>query len=155
MKTLAKTMVVVVAAGWLAGCATPSLTGETYSRSEARKVQQVRYGTVLSVTPVVIEGRSDGIVGTGAGAIIGGIAASEIGQGKGSTIASVVGAIAGGVAGQAIEERATRRQGQEITVRMSDGETLSVVQEVENQRFFREGEQVRLLRHGGTMRVTY
>lgn len=155
MKTLAKTVVVVVAAGWLAGCATPSLTGETYSRSEARKVQQVRYGTVLSVTPVVIEGRSDGIVGSGAGAIIGGIAASEIGQGKGSTIASVVGAIAGGVAGQAIEERATRRQGQEITVRMSDGETLSVVQEVENQRFFREGEQVRLLRHGGTMRVTY
>lgn len=139
----------------LTGCASSGLTGTTYSRAEARQVQQVKYGTVISVTPVVIEGRKDGIVGTGAGAIIGGIAGSTIGAGKGSSIATVVGAVAGGMAGQAIEENTTRKQGQEISVRLSNGETYSIVQEVENQQFFRVGEQVRLLQRGGVTRVVY
>ncbi len=139
----------------ISGCASTGLTGTTYSRSEARQVQQVKYGTVISVTPVVIEGRNDGIVGTGAGAIIGGIAGSTVGGGKGSTIATVVGAVAGGMAGQAIEQNVTRKQGQEISVRLNNGETYSIVQEVENQQFFRVGEQVRLLQRGGVTRVAY
>lgn len=139
----------------LSGCASPSLTGKTYSQSEARQVQTVRYATVLSVTPVVIEGRKDGVVGTGAGAIVGGIAGSTLGGGKGSSIAAVLGAVAGGMAGQAIESNVTRKQGQEITVRSSNNEILSIVQEVENQSFFRVGEQVRLLKRGGVMRVVY
>ncbi len=139
----------------LSGCASPGLTGKTYTQSEARQVQTVRYATVLSVTPVVIEGRKDGIVGTGAGAIVGGLAGSTLGGGKGSSIAAVLGAVAGGVAGQAIEGNVTRKQGQEITVRLSDNEIISVVQEVENQTFFRAGEQVRLLKRSGVMRVVY
>lgn len=139
----------------LSGCASPGLTGKTYSQSDARQVQTVRYGTVLSVTPVVIEGRKDGIVGTGAGAIVGGIAGSTVGGGKGSDIAAVLGAVAGGMVGQAIEGNVTRKQGQEITVRLSNNEILSIVQEVENQSFFRVGEQVRLLKQGGVVRVVY
>jgi outer membrane lipoprotein SlyB len=139
----------------LSGCASPGLTGKTYSQSEARKVQTVRYGTVLSATPVVIEGRKDGVVGTGAGAIVGGIAGSTIGAGKGSSIAAVLGAVAGGMVGQAIEGNATRKQGQEVTVQLSNGETLSIVQEVQNQAFFRVGEQVRLLKRGGVARIVY
>ncbi|SIS60068.1 glycine zipper 2TM domain-containing protein [Neptunomonas antarctica] len=150
MGTIVVTMSLV-----LSGCASPGLTGTTYSRSDARQVQQVRYGTVLSVTPVIIEGRKDGIVGTGAGAIVGGIAGSTIGGGKGSSIAAVLGAVAGGMVGQAIEGNATRKQGQEITVRLSNGENLSIVQEVENQYFFKVGEQVRLLQRAGVMRVVY
>ncbi len=155
MKTLSTITSAIVMGVLLTGCASPSLTGTTYSRSEARQVQHIKYGTVLSVTPVVIEGRSDGIVGTGAGAIIGGIAGSTIGGGKGSSIASVIGAVAGGMAGQVIEENATRKQGQEVTVRLTNGEELSVVQEVTDQRFFNVGEQVRLLQRGGVIRVTY
>jgi len=139
----------------LAGCASPTLTGTTYSREEARQVHYVRYGVVQSSTPVVIEGRTDGVVGTGAGAIVGGIAASTIGRGTGQDLATALGAVAGGVVGSRVEERSTRRQGQEIMVRLDNGEVISLVQEVENGQFFRPGERVRLLQSGGTTRVTY
>ncbi|MBT3146405.1 glycine zipper 2TM domain-containing protein [Neptunomonas phycophila] len=146
---------VVVASVLLTGCASPSLTGTTYSQKDARQVQQVRYGTVTSVTPVVIEGRQDGIVGGGAGTIVGALAGSSVGGGKGSSIAAVLGAVAGGVLGSKLEESATRKQGQEVTLRMADGQEISVVQEVENQQFFRVGDQIRLLQRGGTTRITY
>nr|WP_308421603.1 glycine zipper 2TM domain-containing protein [Marinobacterium zhoushanense] len=139
----------------LAGCAQQSLTGDAYSRREARQVQHVQYAVVDSVRPVVIEGRTDGVVGAGAGAIVGGIAGSSIGGGRGSSITTVLGAVAGGIAGQRIEEATSRRQGQELTLRLDNGELISVVQEVENNQFFRAGDRVRILRSGATMRVTY
>ena len=40
----------------LTGCVS-GLQGSTYSRSEARQVQEVEFGTVLSTNPVVIEGK--------------------------------------------------------------------------------------------------
>jgi len=136
----------------LQGCAS-SLTGDTYSRSEARRVQQVQYGWVDMVTPVVIEGRKDSPLGAGAGAVIGGIAGSNVGGGKGKSIATVVGAVAGGIIGQKVEEKATRKQGQELTVSLENGQTISVVQEVDAGGFFQPGERVRILRQGGTARV--
>ncbi|MCW8890557.1 MAG: glycine zipper 2TM domain-containing protein [Sedimenticola sp.] len=140
----------------LTGCASSGLTGTTYTHSDARKVQTVKYGTIESVTPVVIEGRTDGIVGTGSGAIIGGIAGSTVGGGKGRSIATVVGAVAGGLAGQAAEKKLTTKQGQELTIRLeANGEIISVVQEVENEQYFKSGDRIRLLQHGGNTRVTY
>lgn len=147
--------VVSVATLLLGGCAQQSLTGDAYSAAEARQVQRVQYAVVESVRPVVIEGRTDGVVGAGAGAIVGGIAGSTIGGGRGSAIASVVGAVAGGIAGQRIEESTSRRQGQEITLRLDTGEMISVVQEVENSQYFRSGDRVRVLRNSGQVRVTY
>ncbi len=136
----------------LTGCA-GGLTGETYSRNDARKVQQVRYGVVESATPVVIEGSRDGIVGTGAGAIVGGIAGSSVGGGRGSQIATVLGAVAGGALGNKAQEAATRAQGQEITVVMDNGQVLSVVQEVEQGQFLRPGDRIRLLQRAGQSRI--
>ncbi|WP_432472683.1 glycine zipper 2TM domain-containing protein [Amphritea sp. HPY] len=136
----------------LQGCAS-SLTGETYSRSEARRVQQVQYGWVEAVNPVVIEGRTDSPLGAGVGAVVGGIAGSEVGGGKGKTLATVVGAVAGGIIGQKVEEGATRKQGQELTVSLENGQTISVVQEVDAGGFFQPGERVRVLRQGGTARI--
>lgn len=146
---------VMVTTAVLGGCAQQSLTGDAYSAREARQVQTVQFGTVESVRPVVIEGRTDGVVGTGAGAIIGGIAGSTVGGGRGSAIASVVGAVAGGMVGQNIEEASTRRQGQEITVRLDSGAVYSVVQEVENEQYFRPGDRIRMLSGGGQVRITY
>lgn len=136
----------------LQGCAS-SLSGDTYSRGEARKVQNVEYAWVDAVKPVVIEGRSDSPLGAGAGAVVGGIAGSTVGGGKGRSIATVVGAIAGGIAGQKVEESATRKQGQEVTVTLESGRTISVVQEVDSDGFFRPGERVRVLRQGSTARI--
>ncbi|MCP8689908.1 glycine zipper 2TM domain-containing protein [Marinobacterium sedimentorum] len=155
MKYISGCAALMLGSVMLAGCAGPSLTGTTYSSSEARQVHYVRYGVVDSVTPVVIEGRTDGAVGTGAGAIVGGIAGSNIGGGSGRAVGAVLGAVAGGVLGNKVEASATRKQGQEITVRLDNGEILSLVQEVDGGKFFRPGERVRLLESAGATRVTY
>jgi outer membrane lipoprotein SlyB len=134
----------------LAGCAS-SNRGDVYSRGEARKEQTVRLATVESVRPVQIEGTRTPI-GTVAGGAIGGIAGSGVGGGRGSAAAAVLGAVGGGLAGSAIEEGVTRKQGVEITVRLENGELRAIVQE-ETDKFV-AGQKVRLLSSGGVTRVS-
>ncbi len=136
----------------LGGCAS-SLTGDTYSRDEARAVQTVRMGTIESLRPVKIEGTKTPI-GAGAGAVIGGVGASGIGGGRGSAVAAVIGAVAGGLLGAMTEEGLTRTQGVEITVREDDGSMRAYVQAVEESQIFRVGERVRIMTVNGTSRVT-
>ncbi|MBT0962336.1 glycine zipper 2TM domain-containing protein [Denitromonas sp. IR12] len=135
----------------VSGCAS-NLTGDTYSRAEARRAMVVKFGTVQSVRYVKLEGTKTPI-GTVAGGAIGGIAGSTIGRGKGSAVGAVLGAVAGGLAGSAVEEGVTRSQGVEVTVRMDDGRYLAVVQEDAGEGF-RTGERVRIVQDGGTMRVS-
>ncbi|WP_225774978.1 glycine zipper 2TM domain-containing protein [Pseudomonas sp. Marseille-Q5115] len=137
----------------LSGCAS-SLTGDTYSRDEARRVQTVRMGTIESLRPVKIEGTKTPI-GTGAGAIVGGVAGSTVGGGRGSIVAAVIGAVAGGLLGSASEEGLTRTQGVEITVREDDGSTRAYVQQVQENEVFRVGERVRIMTVDGTSRVSH
>lgn len=146
-------IVAVLCTSMLTGCVN-SLSGNTYSRNEARQVQQVKYGIVESVVPVVIEGTS-GVVGGATGAVVGGIVASNIGGGRGKDIATVLGAVAGGIAGKQVEENVTRSQGQEITVRLDNGNLISIVQEVGDGPMFRSGDRVRVLSGSGSARVTY
>lgn len=135
----------------LGGCAS-SLTGDSYSRDEARSVQTVRMGTIESLRPVKIEGTKTPI-GAGAGAVVGGVAGSGVGGGRGSAVAAVVGAVAGGLLGAAAEEGITRTQGVEITVREDDGTMRAYVQEVEENQIFRVGQRVRIMSVNGTSRV--
>lgn len=137
----------------LGGCQS-SLTGDTYSRDEARAVQTVRMGTIESLRPVKIEGTKTPI-GAGAGAVVGGIGGSGLGGGRGSAVLAVVGAVAGGLLGAAAEEGITRTQGVEITVREDDGTMRAYVQEVEPNQVFRVGERVRIMTVNGTSRVTH
>ncbi|AOE84194.1 glycine zipper 2TM domain-containing protein [Pseudomonas sp. TCU-HL1] len=137
----------------LGGCQS-SLTGDTYSRDEARQVQTVRMGTIESLRPVKIEGTKTPI-GAGAGAVVGGIGGSTIGGGRGSAVAAVIGAVAGGLLGAAAEEGITRTQGVEITVREDDGSMRAYVQEVQPNEIFRVGERVRIMTVSGTSRVSH
>ncbi|MCU1716097.1 hypothetical protein [Pseudomonas sp. 5P_3.1_Bac2] len=137
----------------LSGCAS-DLTGDSYSREEARKVQTVRMGTIETLRPVKIEGTKTPI-GSGAGAILGGVAGSGVGSGRGSAVVAVIGAIAGGLLGAATEEGLTRTQGVEITVREDDGSTRAYVQKVEENEVFRVGERVRITTVDGTSRVNH
>ncbi|WP_017939529.1 glycine zipper 2TM domain-containing protein [Zestomonas thermotolerans] len=137
----------------LGGCQS-SLTGDTYSRDEARQVQTVRMGTIESLRPVRIEGTKTPI-GAGAGAVVGGVAGSGVGGGRGSAVAAVIGAVAGGLLGAATEEGLTRTQGVEITVREDDGSLRAYVQEVEENQIFRVGDRVRILTVNGTSRVAH
>ena len=136
----------------LTGCVS-GLQGSTYSRSEARQVQEVEFGTVLSTNPVVIEGRQSE-AGQLPGAIIGGVAGSSVGQGKGQEIFTILGAVGGAVVGSMIEEKATRAQGLELTIQMDSGKTLSIVQEVSSVNDFGRGQRVRVLTQGALARVS-
>lgn len=136
----------------LAGCATPIPGSETYQAQESGVEQSVRYGVVESVRPVVLDKGTTG-VGIGAGAILGGIAGSQIGHGWGSAAAGVAGALAGGIAGQAIERNTSQSQGLEITVRLRNAQTVVISQPATEQ--FVPGDRVRLISSGGRTRVTH
>ncbi|PHN35165.1 glycine zipper 2TM domain-containing protein [Pseudomonas amygdali] len=137
----------------LGGCAS-NLTGDSYSRDEARTLQTVRMGTIESLRPVKIEGTKTPIGGA-AGAVVGGVGGSAIGGGRGSIVAAVIGAVAGGLLGSATEEGLTRTQGVEITVREDDGSMRAYVQQVQENEIFRVGERVRIMSVNGTSRVTH
>ena len=68
---------------YLTGCA-DNLSGDVYSRDDARKPMEVTYGTVAAVRPVAIEGER-GFLGEGGGAIIGGMAGNTMGGGASSS----------------------------------------------------------------------
>jgi len=134
----------------VAGCA-PSLSGDVYSRDKVQKVQTVVEGEVILVREVLIEGTKSGLGGV-AGGLMGAVLGSTVGGGSGKRVATVAGGIAGAVAGAAIEEGATRQKGLEITVKLDNGEVISIVQGADEA--FDEGDLVRVLRRpGGTARV--
>lgn len=135
----------------LAACAS-SNSGSVYSRDEARKVQTVKTGVIESVRQVKLEGTKSP-VGTIAGGAVGGIAGSSIGGGRGSAIAAVIGAVAGGLAGSALEEGVTRKDGVELTVKLDGGGLIAIVQEADE--IFAAGERVRILESGGVSRVSH
>lgn len=139
-------------AALLSGCAS-DLSGSSYSRADARAVQNVRMGTIESLRPVQIEGTKTPI-GTLAGAAVGGIAGSSIGGGRGQAITTILGGVAGGMAGSAVEEGVTRTQGVEIVVREDDGSTRAYVQAVDANQQFRVGDRVRIMSVNGSSRVT-
>ena len=136
----------------LAGGCTTDLTGTAYSHSEARHMQIVRYGTVKELELVKIEGTQSGI-GAAAGGAAAGIGASNLGGGKGSTIYSIAGALAGGLLGNLAEEKLTRKQGVNITVQLDSGDVMSVVQQVYPSQNFAVGARVKILEQGSATRV--
>ncbi|STJ29183.1 outer membrane lipoprotein [Escherichia coli] len=51
---------------------TTTLSGDVYTASEAKQVQNVSYGTIVNVRPVQISGRDDSnVIGAIGGAVLG------------------------------------------------------------------------------------
>ncbi|MEE9343106.1 MAG: hypothetical protein V3V12_05710 [Gammaproteobacteria bacterium] len=134
------------------GCAS-NLAGDSYSRSEARQVQQVEYGTIEQLRPVNIEGTKTPI-GSGAGTLIGGIAGSNVGGHTASQVLAVIGAVAGGLVGAAVEEGVTRTKGVEITLTLQGGKTIAVVQSLSPNEKLAVGDRVRVISNGRKTRVS-
>lgn len=134
----------------LAGCASRT-SSQVYSRDQAQRQMSVYYGTVLAVSPVIIEGTQSG-AGPIAGGVVGGIAGNTVGGGHGRALATAAGVIGGALLGSAVEEGATRTDGLEITVELDNGEIIAVVQAADVP--FYVGDRVRIVRGaGGMMRV--
>lgn len=134
----------------VSGCTLPS-RGDVYSRDETRTAWEVRYGEVVDVDAVTIEGRRSGLGRVGGG-FVGHEVGRTVGSGAGSRVAGAVGAVAGAVAGEAVEEGVTREKGLQITVRLDTGRTLAVVQAADQR--FSVGEKVKVYsRSDGAARV--
>ena len=127
------------------GCAS-SMSGNAYTREQARSAHTVHHGTVVYVRPVQIEGTKSGL-GTIAGGILGAALGSTIGGGSGRVVATAAGGVGGAIAGSAAEEGVTRQNGLEITVELDNGEVLAIVQAADV--YFDVGDRVRVLRRGG------
>ena len=134
----------------VAGCTFPS-SRRTVPAAQANVLQRAELGTVTSVREVNIEGQK-GQLGMYGGGIIGAAAGSG-GRGVGGAVVQATSAVAGAVAGQAVEEVATRKRAQEITIRLDDGSTVTVTQE-SSTGLFMDGDRVRVLNGGGYARVS-
>jgi len=148
---IANRLLIALICALLVGCAS-SKSGSVYTREQARHEMTIRQGIVESVREVGLEGTKSG-VGTMAGAAVGGVAGSNVGGGKGQIVGAILGALVGGLAGSAVEEGTTRRIGLEISVRLDNGQLVSVVQEADER--FLPGERVRLLSGRGETRVSH
>ncbi|HEX7047941.1 MAG TPA: glycine zipper 2TM domain-containing protein [Gammaproteobacteria bacterium] len=146
----------VLALMMTAGCASSAREQpvETYERDRVGEVQRVESGRIISLTPVEIEG-NESKVGTVLGAVAGGLAGRQLGSGSGQDIMTVIGAVAGGYAGSELSEGEVRADGVEIGIKMDDGREISIVQELEENEMFRVGEQVSVVFNGDKARVEH
>ncbi len=138
---------------FFSSCAQQSLTGDSYSRSEAGQAQKVKMGKITYIRNVNIEGGTT--AGTVVGGVAGGVLGNQIGSGRGRTLATLGGAGLGAVAGSHIEKNVQSRPGIEIQVRLDNGKSISITQEVNRNESFDVGDRVRVLSNGGRDRVTH
>ena len=79
-------------------------------------------GSVESVTPVERSAKAPGVgVGAVAGGVLGAVLGNQVGQGNGRTAATVLGAVGGGFAGNAIEGKMRKETVYQVGVRMENG----------------------------------
>ena len=150
-----RVLIVSLAGLSLVGCAnTDSLSGDVYTASEAKQVQNVTYGTIVNVCPVKIQaGDNDNVIGAIGGAVLGGFLGNTVGGGTGRSLATAAGAVAGGVAGQGVQGAMNKTQGVELEIRKDDGNTIMVVQKQGDTRFS-AGQRVVLASNGRQVTVS-
>ena len=139
----------IAALGTLGACQTAN--PDAVSRYDAQRMSSVQDATVLSIRPVTLQGRDTG-VGTVGGAVIGGIAGSNVGGPRTGGIVGIVGAIAGGFIGNAVERDATQQQAIEILVQLKNGDRRAVIQGVGSEAFA-AGDPVIMITTGSRTRV--
>ncbi len=133
----------------LSACATSS--PDVVRRDDAQRQSVVYDAVVLSIRDVKIDGSQSGVGGV-AGAVVGGVAASTVGKGRGSDVAAVLGAIAGAAVGNAMERGNTSEAAEELLLQFNNGERRTVVQG-KGQDQLRPGDSVVVIQTGQRFRV--
>ncbi|RKS85096.1 outer membrane lipoprotein SlyB [Orbus hercynius] len=137
----------------LAGCQNSDIySGDVYSADQAKQVQQVTYGTVLSVRPVKIQtnasnGSTNTVIGSLSGAVLGGFLGNTIGNGTGKSLAIAGGAIGGALVGSEVQNAVSETNAVELEVRQENGSTIVLVQKATPNQF-QVGQEVRLVTNG-------
>ena len=152
MQKLVKVIIAISIFTVLFSCSS-NRSSRVYTADQALQAEDVEEGVVESVETAVIR-KEDTPVGVAGGAVIGSIAGSTVGGGKGKEIASVAGALLGGLVGHFVEQGVTDQQAFKIVVRLNSGQKIVVVQEADVP--FQPGERVNVFssRVDNTKRVS-
>jgi len=118
-KLLITTLALTLTLG-LTACA-PNISPDVVSASNANEMQTAVEGVIVSKRVVTVKGDSN-LLGTGIGAVAGGIAGSTIGGGRGQMLATLGGAVLGGAAGNMAQDKLTSQQGIEYVVKLTQEE---------------------------------
>lgn len=148
-----KIVTLTILAAILSGCSNSDIySGDVYTTDQAKQVQQVSYGTVVSVRAVKIQANSDGknggnVAGPLGGAVIGGVLGNTIGNGTGRILAAATGAVGGAILGDAIENKASQAAAVELEIKQDKGSTIVIVQKGDAKQFY-AGQKVKLISNG-------
>lgn len=112
----------------------------------------VQTGMVTHVKQVTVLGDRSSIGGK-VGRTAGSIAGGAVGTGYGSIAGSLIGGVLGGMAGSNADKNMQKKPGLEITVRLSDGQHVTVTQLAEIP--FKAGDRVKLIMKDGKAQVTH
>jgi outer membrane lipoprotein SlyB len=131
------------------GCADMgSLGGTKYGESAGTMASQSeRDGTIARLENIQVDDKYKLGVGTAVGAVAGGL----LGAGVGDSSAAVAGAVLGGAAGTYAESKLAKKDAQRITVDMTTGGSVTIVQPSDAR--LSEGMRVRVEGSGENARV--
>ena len=119
-----------------------------YETGESGRLQDVQTATVLARRVVASQEatRTEQGIGSGLGAVLGGLAAAKIGQGNGRIAAGAIGAVVGGLLGnKATSVLTASTNSVEYILRLENGRTKALVQKEGEGMEVAVGEQVYLL----------
>ena len=111
----------------LSGCAGSYGAGETVASGVGQQAT-VKQGIVQHVRPVKIK-PDQNYLGAGVGAVLGGLAGSQVGGGREENAAgAIAGAVAGGVIGNEITKAGNTRDGYAYVIDFGNGDLREIVQ---------------------------
>ena len=131
----------------LVGCSSNAPLTENQPGSVKKvKTLRVQQGTVTTIKNVAVLGKKSNVGGT-----VGSIAGSLLGSG--SLAGSLLGSMIGGTVGSSADRDLRKQPGQEITLKLDNGEQVTVTQLASSQ--FRIGEKVKLVQQDNQAKVVH
>jgi outer membrane lipoprotein SlyB len=135
----------------ITSCASYSYEPNVVSKYDVQKQQLVRFGEIIDINAVIIEGNRE--VGSIAGAAIGGaIGKNATDSDPESDIAGILGGLIGSAIGSEISSSVSEKDGIELLIKTDSGKYLSVIQEKSNIDF-KKGQYVQIITRNGKTRV--
>ena len=138
MKTMTQLTLVAVTVGMMEGC-TPNISPDVIQSGNANEVTNTVQGKIVSMRTITVKG-NDNSLGALGGAALGAVAGSAIGGGTRMNVGgALVGAGAGVLLGNVIQDKLSTQQGIEYIVKITEGghkgNLLTIVQGAGSQSY--------------------
>lgn len=153
MNTVLKLGAIAAMLATTAACTPPQANSTHYYPNQALQASSVQYGTIVSGRVVELRnapGETDAFAGAALGGAAGALIGDQFGGGRGNTLMTGLGAIAGATLGAEASKRANRSQAVEWVVELEGGRKISVVQ---SDPGLSTGMPVSVITNGATTRI--